>query len=316
MKRYLITGGTGFIGSAIVRKLITQGQKIKVFDNNYRGKLSRLSDVLSEVEFIEGDIRDKHAVTAAAKGVDAVIHLAYINGTKFFYSHPDLVLDVGIKGMLNVIDAGAVNNVAELYLASSSEVYASPHIIPTPENVPLIIPDPYNPRFSYSGGKIMSELMSIHMASKYFQKVIIFRPHNVYGPDMGLEHVIPEFINRMKSLKKGAKSYDFVTQGSGSESRAYIYIDDFVKGFRLLLNHKSTIETFNIGTDDKIAAKDLALLIAKEMGIKIIIIPGKLQEGSTLRRLPDISKLKKLGFQPKISLENGLKKTIQWYISH
>lgn len=316
MKRFLITGGTGFIGSAIATDLINKGYFVRIIDNESRGSLRRLSKIKNAFEYIKGDIRNFEIVKKSCKGIDVIIHLAYINGTKFFYSDPDLILDVGIRGMLNVIDAGQSNNTPELYLASSSEVYATPQIIPTPENVPMVIPDPYNPRFSYSGGKIISELMAIHNASKSFKKVIIFRPHNVYGPDMGSEHVIPEFINRMKKLDKRIKKHDFHIQGSGNETRAYIYIHDFVEGFNILLKHKVGIETFNIGTENQIASKKLALLIAQKLNIHIRVIPGILREGSTPRRYPDISKIKKLGFVPRVSLEDGLKQTIKWYTSH
>ncbi len=138
----------------------------------------------------------------ALKNTDAVIHLAYINGTKYFYSKPVLILDVAVKGILNIIEACIKNKVKELYLASSSEVYQTPNKIPTDELEALKIPDIFNPRYSYGGGKILSELMGIHYGKKYFKKLVIFRPHNVYGPDMGREHVIPEFINRFKTFKE------------------------------------------------------------------------------------------------------------------
>ena len=146
--------------------------------------------------------------------------MAYINGTKFFYSKPDLVLDVAIKGISNIIDGCIKNKIKELYLASSSEVYQTPNKIPTTESESLKVPDIFNPRYSYGGGKILTELMGIHYGKKYFNKLIIFRPHNVYGKDMGFEHVIPEFINRFKKLK-GKK---FKIQGTGNEIRSFIYI--------------------------------------------------------------------------------------------
>ena len=118
-----------------------------------------------------------------------------------------------------------------MYLASSSEVYQTPLKIPTKEDEPLKIPDIYNPRYSYGGGKILTELMGINYGKKFFKKLVIFRPHNVYGPDMGNEHVIPEFINRYKNLKKKF----FKIQGTGKETRSFIYIDDFLQAFELIL---------------------------------------------------------------------------------
>ena len=140
------------------------------------------------------------AVKDAIRGADCVCHLAYINGTEFFYSKPDLVLEVAVKGMVNVLDACVEHGVREFILASSSEVYQTPPLIPTPETVPLSVPDVLNPRYSYGGGKIISELLLINYGRKFFDRAMIFRPHNVYGPDMGTEHVIPQFITRMEAL--------------------------------------------------------------------------------------------------------------------
>ena len=105
------------------------------------------------VELVTGDIRDAAAVRQAAAGVDCVCHLAYINGTEYFYSEPELVLDVAIRGMLNVLDACRAQGVGDLVLASSSEVYEDPLVIPTDEHVPLSVPDVLNPRFSYGGAR-------------------------------------------------------------------------------------------------------------------------------------------------------------------
>jgi len=184
-KKYLITGGTGFIGSALVKRLVEEGNSVRVLDNDIRGAAERLNDINSEIELIKGDIRDAKAVQEACKGVNSVIHLAYINGTEYFYKMPELVLEVGVKGMMNVIDGCIKENVKEIVLASSSEVYQSPPKIPTDETAPLSIPDPLNPRYSYGAGKIISELLTLNYGRKHFDRVVIFRPHNVYGPDIG-----------------------------------------------------------------------------------------------------------------------------------
>jgi nucleoside-diphosphate-sugar epimerase len=315
-KKYLVTGGAGFIGSAIVKKLLSDGYAVKVFDNQQRGSLKKLSNVTSKFEFISGDIRDETLLCKVSAGCDGIIHLAYVNGTKYFYSDPDLVLDIGVRGILSVINAGKKNKISELYLASSSEVYATPSIIPTPEDTPLVIPDPYNPRYSYGGGKIISELITIHMGQKYFKKVVIFRPHNIYGPDMGEEHVIPEFIRKMEKLNINGKTMNFKIQGTGKETRSYMYIDDFVDAFMLLLKKSKNLQTYNIGTSDEINSEKLAELISQSFNLNINVIPGKLALGGTPRRCPDTAKIHKLGFIPKISLKAGLAKTISWYTSH
>lgn len=315
MKNILITGGTGFLGSALTLKLVSKGHNVTIFDNDYRGKVSRLKNIEKDIEFIKGDIRDPDSVTKACKNKDVVFHLAYINGTEFFYSKPELVLEVGVKGMTNVLDGCIKHSVPELFLASSSEVYNEPSIIPTPENVPMIIPDPLNPRFSYGGGKIISELMVINYGRKYFKRAVIFRPHNVFGPDMGGEHVIPQFTLRMKELMgKNGRKIIFPVQGTGKETRAYIYVDDFINGVDLLLRKGKHLEIYNIGTETETTTKELAQKIGKILNCTITIQPGKLQPGSTTKRLADITKIKELGFKEQVTLDEGLKKTVQWYI--
>ena len=161
-KKYLVTGGTGFIGSALVRRLVKEGFKVRVLDNDIRGAQERLSDVAKKIEFVSGDIRNFDDVTESCRGVDSVIHLAYINGTEYFYKMPELILEVAVKGIINVIDSCIKENVKELFLASSSEVYQYPPKIPTSEDAPLTVPDVFNPRYSYGGGKIISELLTIN----------------------------------------------------------------------------------------------------------------------------------------------------------
>jgi nucleoside-diphosphate-sugar epimerase len=310
MKRYLITGGAGFIGAAIAKRLLAEGNFVRILDNEFRGSHERFEKSSGHIEFIKADIRDKEKVEIACENTDVVVHLAFINGTKYFYDHPDLVLDVGVKGMINILDGLIRHKVPELFLASSSEVYQTPPIIPTPETVPYNIPDPMNPRFSYAGGKLISELLAIHNAEK-FKRVVIFRPHNVYGPEMGYEHVIPEFITKMNQLKNDQT--DFPIKGTGQETRSFIYIDDFVSGVLLLLQKGEHKEIYNIGTTDEITISELASTIAVLMKKQIIIQKSQVPLGSTTRRCPDITKLKKLGFSPTTQLEEGLQKTILWY---
>ena len=224
-KTFLVTGGTGFIGRNIVSLLLKKNYKVIVLDNDSRGSFKKIKN--KKIKFIKGDIRKKEDLFKCLRKVDAIIHLAYINGTKFFYEKPEIILDVAVKGLINIFDGCKKFKIKELYLASSSEVYQTPSEIPTKENEMLKIPDIYNPRYSYGGGKILTELMGINYGKKYFKKLIIFRPHNVYGPDMGHEHVIPEFIERMKKLKNKL----FKIEGSGKEIRSFIFIDDFVSAF-------------------------------------------------------------------------------------
>ena len=306
-KTFLVTGGTGFIGSNICKMLIKEGHKVLIYDNNSRGSLSKISIIKKKIVFIKGDIRDKKKVFQSIKKVNAVIHLAYINGTKYFYTNPDLILDIAVKGIVNILDGCKKYNVKELYLASSSEVYQTPIKVPTDENEMLKIPDIYNSRYSYGGGKIISELMSLHYGKKFFKKLVIFRPHNVYGPNMGNEHVVPELINRFRTLK-GKK---FTIQGTGNEIRSFIYIDDFIEGIRLLIKKGKHLNIYNIGTSEKVMIKQLVNKLSKIFNKKIILNKINLQKGGTKIRVPNISKIKKLGFRPKYNLSSGLKMTVK-----
>src|SRR5437763_16289493 len=159
---YLVTGASGFIGSALVRALLKNGNDVRALDNESRGSRHRLRDVESAIEWINGDVRDASSIAQAIQGVDAVCHLAAVNGTAFFYSRPELVLEVAVKGMLNVLDACIAHGVRDLILASSSEVYQTPPHVPTDESAPLSVPDVTNPRYSYGGGKIICELLALN----------------------------------------------------------------------------------------------------------------------------------------------------------
>jgi nucleoside-diphosphate-sugar epimerase len=308
-KTFLVTGGTGFIGSNISKYLVDKKYNVKIFDNNSRGSINKIKEFKKKIKFIKGDIRNKNDLNKALKKTDAVVHLAYINGTKTFYTEPVKILEIAVKGILNVLECCIENNIKELYLASSSEVYQTPNKIPTDENESLKIPDIFNPRYSYGGGKILTELMGVHYGKKYFEKLVIFRPHNVYGPDMGNDHVIPEFINRFKNI--GNKKFNIL--GSGEETRSFIYIDDFIDAFDLILRKGKHLNIYNIGTSEKIKIKKLASLISKFFNKKIIFNKKKLAKGSTKNRCPDIKKIKELGFKRKNSLKTGLLKTMQWY---
>jgi nucleoside-diphosphate-sugar epimerase len=312
----LVTGGTGFIGSAGVQALVRAGAKVRVLDNDSRGSKRRLAGIASEIELVVGDIREPAVVEQAAKGVDTVLHLAAVNGTEFFYSKPELVLEVAVKGMMNVLDACLKHGIPELFTASSSEVYQTPPQIPTDETAPLCVPDPLNPRYSYAGGKILSELLTLNYGRKFMQRAVIFRPHNVYGPDMGREHVIPQFILRMKQLKEQSPGpIEFPIQGTGTETRAFLFIEDFVAGLLKVVEHGRHLNIYHIGTMQETSIEALARAVAHQLGRKIVIVPGELTAGSTLRRCPDIGRLKDLGFAPRVSLAEGLARTIPFYLA-
>ncbi len=315
-KTYLVTGGTGFIGSALVRRLVKEGHRVRVLDDNSRGAARKLGDAAGAIEIFTGDVRDPHAVKQAIRGADCVCHLAYINGTEYFYSKPELVLDVALKGMINVLDACVEHRVRELVLASSSEVYQTPPVVPTPEDVPLNVPDALNPRYSYGGGKIISELMLINYGRKFFDRAMIFRPHNAYGPEMGWEHVIPQFAMRMEALvaerRPASGVMDFPIQGTGSETRAFVYISDLIDGVLRVLEQGDHLGVYHIGTEVETTIADLAHAVARCFGREIRVVPGELRPGSPLRRCPDITRMRGLGYHPRVPLAEGLAATVEW----
>jgi nucleoside-diphosphate-sugar epimerase len=313
--RILVTGGSGFIGSGLVKALLRAGCSVRVLDDNSRGRPRRLAEVAGDIEFIAGDVRDAAAVEAAARGMDEVHHLAFVNGTEFFYTAPDLVLDVGVRGMINVIDACRKQNVGRLVLASSSEVYQTPPHIPTDESAPLTVPDVLNPRYSYGAGKLISEVMAINFGRKFFERVLVFRPHNVYGPDMGFEHVIPQFALRLHKLADAQPSgkLQFEIQGSGEETRSFCFIDDLVAGVMMMRDKGEHLGIYHVGTAEEVAIADLARRIARHAGREIELIAGRPAPGGTMRRCPDISKLAGLGYKPRVPLDQGLQPTLEWY---
>lgn len=314
-KRYLVTGGTGFIGAALVRRLLSEGHVVRVLDDQSRGHPRRLAGVMDDVEMVSADVRDSTALSAAARGMDSVLHLAAVNGTEFFYSKPELVLDVALRGMLAVVDACRTNDIGDLVVASSSEVYQTPPLVPTPETVPISIPDITNPRYSYGGGKIATELIALNYGRTGFDRVTIFRPHNVYGPDMGWEHVLPQLTLRVNDLHRKQQDgvLDLPIQGDGSQTRAFIHIDDFTSGLLHVVNAGRHLEIYHIGTPEEITIAEVALSIARCFGRDARLMSTPAPTGGTPRRSPDISKLKALGFAPGVSFATGLPSLVDWY---
>jgi len=314
-KRILVTGGTGFLGSALVRHLIRVGHSVRVLDDDSRGNVGRLEDVAADFEFVSGDVRNPEAVQRATKGMDAVAHLAFVNGTEFFYQKPELVLEIAVKGAMNTLEAALAEGVEEYYLMSSSEVYQDPPTIPTDESAPFSIPDPLNPRYSYAGGKIISELLAINYGRQRFRRLVIVRPHNAYGPNMGKEHVIPQFAMRIgeAARKQAAGALPLTIQGDGSQTRAFIYVDDFTEGCALAFLHGEHMGIYHVGSEEEITIATIARKVAEGFGRELDLHFGPPAPGGTPRRCPNTAKLRALGFAPKVSLDEGIRRTVAWY---
>ena len=316
--RVIVTGGTGFIGSYLVRRLVNEGWDVGVVDTMVRGDVGRLADVADHVELFSCDVRDEDSLVQAFQGADVVMHLAAINGTENFYKHPELVLDVGIRGALAVVNAGRTAGVPDLIAASSAEVYQTPAKVPTPEAIPLMLPDSLNPRYSYGGSKIATELICFNYAHDHYRSVQVFRPHNVYGPDMGRKHVIPQFILRAAAEYDTAPglAVPFPIQGDGSETRAFCFAEDIVEGILTMYAHGGHRDIYHIGNDEEVTIRDVAERVGKLVGVELDIQPGDAPEGGTPRRCPDIAKMRALGYQPAVGLDEGLERTVAWYLDN
>jgi len=197
-------------------------------------------------------------------------------------------------------------------VASSAEVYQTPPTVPTDENVPLMLPDSLNPRYSYGGSKIVSELIAFNYAQEHFRKVQVFRPHNVYGADMGWKHVIPQFILRALDARDSGDAA-FPIQSDGSETRAFAHVDDVVGGILTMYEGGAHRQVYHIGNDHEVSIADLVRLMGRVLGVDLNIVPGQAAEGGTPRRCPDISKMRALGYAPDVGLEDGVARTARWY---
>lgn len=284
----------------MVKRLLSLGHEVTVLDNGSRN-LTKFDELEIKPKVIIGDIRDYSTVALATLGIDSVLHLAFVNGTKTFYHHPSLIIDVGINGMMNLMKACEENKISNFVLFSSSEVYQQPTLIPTPESEPIKIPDILNPRYSYGGAKAACELILANSGDNLFESWKIVRPHNVYGPNMGTDHVIPELIS-----KCNLATNELEILGDGSQTRAFCFITDFVDAMEIILSPKATEKIYHVGTDEEISIGALAKIIIshynKELNLKFLPAPL----GETTRRCPDIQKIAQLGFEQRISLEQGI----------
>ena len=312
MKNILITGGGGFIGANLALKLSILKYKVTIFDNFSRNNFYLNDFKKNNIKIIKGDITNLTDVKKSIKNINTCFHLAAINGTKNFYERPKDVLEVGVKGHLNILDAVNNSEIKEFIFMSSSEVYQNANIIPTDENINLNFPNSYNARYSYGGSKFISEIMTFHYLNKEVKKMIL-RPHNIYGSRMGIDHVITETINKIikktKNLK--LKEVDIIIQGTGNETRSFCYIDDAINGIITCFKKGANNNIYNIGNNEEIKIINVIKKIAKILNVKINIKKTKIKDGSSLRRCPSIKKINSLGFIPKYSINEGLKLIIK-----
>jgi UDP-glucose 4-epimerase len=302
MLRICVTGGYGFLGSALMKRLRIAGHIVNGLDNGWR----------QGDRYWDCDVRNQTAVEAAVRGAEVVIHLACINGTENFYRIPYEVLEVSTLGMVNVLRACDKHDVKTVFVASSAEACQSDKV-PTDEAASLMVPDPLNPRFSYGGGKIISELLALNWGlAQAGRRVVVFRPHNLYGPgDGGSGHVIPSLLEK---IDRRGENEPLTIQGSGQETRSFLYIDDCVEGIMTLLERGEHRNIYNLGTMTEVSVGLLARKLLDLRGMAHVEIKtGDLLPGSILRRCPDTTKMHGLGWWPRTDLAVGLANTVKWW---
>lgn len=327
MKKILITGGAGFIGYHLARHLLeNEENNLVLIDNLQRGRMDDDFKLLlenSRVNFLQADLTDLSFYKTLDTDFDQVYHLAAVNGTKLFYQIPQEVLRINTISLFYILEwIKNLSHKPKLCFTSSNEAYAGALAsfgqlpIPTPETVPLVISDPYNPRWSYAATKLIGELFVIHYAKAYDFPAVVVRPHNFYGPRAGYDHVLPEWSQKIVSRM------DPFVIFSPEETRTFCYITDAVQAMQMLMDSSLTnsqpVETVHIGNTDEVSMQNLVQ--------KMFIIAGWTPEkfefkpsppGSVKRRLADVGKIKRLvGWEPRIKLEEGLKNTFEWYKEH
>ena len=318
--RVLILGGAGFIGCHLARHLADEGARaITLVDNLSRGRIDDELSVLLErprIELVRTDLTDPKAWAGLATAWDQVYMLAAVVGVRNVVTDPGRVIDVNTRTVLNLVDwltprAGIV------FFASTSEAYAGAVNgtlpIPTPEDVPLSVSAIENPRFAYAASKILGEAAVIHGARARGVPYIVGRFHNVYGPRMGFDHVVPEL-----SLRALAREDPFKVYGL-EQRRAFCYVTDAVEAMtRLMEAPKAAGQIVNIGNDaEEVPVERLVGVVLRIAGFAPAIERRPAPAGSPSRRCPDISRLRALtGFAPKVDLESGVRLTFAWYRDH
>jgi UDP-glucose 4-epimerase len=317
MNKILVTGGVGFIGYHLIKKLINKYQ-ITIIDNLQRGKMDNdFKTLLSNknVTFINGDLTEKKLYDTLSNDFIYVYHLAAVIGVKNVMYNPHKVLYVNaISNLLLFNFLLKQKKLKKIFFSSTSEIYAGTlkHYgidVPTNEEVNLTLDNIKEPRTTYMLSKMYGESICFSYYNKYKIPFTIGRYHNVYGPRMGYLHVIPEMFVKIKNSKK-------IDCFSPNHTRAMCYVDDAIQMTIESCESKNTnTEILNIGNqDEEIKIKDLVLLISKTMNKNIDLILKENTPGSPKRRCPDVTKIKKLlNLKAKIKLEEGLALTYNWY---
>lgn len=317
MARALVLGGAGFIGYHLARALAEEGHALTLVDDLSRGRLDADLDALGRrptVTFVERDLTRPDWSAGLGRDWDQVYMLVAVVGVRNVERDPLRVLRVNALSVLQLLDwlpgRGEV-----LFFASTSETYAGGVMagavpVPTPEAVPLSVPDIRAPRFAYAASKIFGEAAVIHAARARGLRAVIGRFHNVYGPRMGADHVIPELTLRALGREDPFRLY------GAEQRRAFCHVADAVEAMtRLVATPAAWGEVVNIGNDtEETTIEELLETILRVAAFRPTVLRLPAPAGSVARRCPDLGRLRALtGFTPKVSLEAGVTETFGWY---
>jgi len=302
----LVTGGAGFIGSALVRKLLKEGKKVRVIDNLSTGNISNLEDILGRIEFLERDIRDLDAVQEACKGIIYVFHQAAIPSVPRSIENPIESNQSNVDGTLNVLVAARNKGVKRVIYAGSSSVYGDTPALPKKEDMK---PNPLSP---YALTKLTGEYYCKVFSSVYGLETVTTRYFNVFGPRQNPESqyaaVIPKFID---AFLKGVKPVIF---GDGEQTRDFTFVDNVVYANLLCSRAERTKgEVINVATSSRVSLNELIKILKEITGKEIDPVYTDPRKGDIKHSLADISKAEKMiGYRPLVDLREGLIQTVQW----
>ena len=308
METCLVTGGAGFIGSNLVRKLLDQGYKVRVFDDFSTGRRENILDLETDIELIESDLRDFPMVQRSMLGVDYVLHQGALPSVPRSVSDPVRSNDVNVNGTLNVLIAARDARVKRVVYASSSSVYGGISTLPWVETMS---PLPISP---YAASKLAAEHYAQVFYKVYSLETVGLRYFNVFGPRQDptshYSAAIPKFVISML----GGKSP--VIYGDGKQSRDFTFVDNVVKANLLAIEAEEgvTSEVFNVSCGESYSILDLINTLSKILDVDIKPVFESNRKGDVKHSLADISKARDiLGFEAEVRFEQGLKKTVEWY---
>lgn len=303
-KKVLVTGGAGFIGSEVTRQLCEMKANVTVLDDFSSGKIGYISK-LGDLKIVKGNICDKENVSKAVKDQELVVHLAALPFIPDSYYYPEEFFKVNAMGTVNAMLECIQSETVEKFIhISSSEVYGTSKYLPMDENHPTL------PHSTYAVSKLAGDRAVFTMHKEHEFPTVIIRPFNAYGPNITQPYIIPEIALQLLAMNNP------VRLGNVESARDFTYVEDTARAIIMASTNRNAIgETLNIGTGRAIKIQDLALLMGKLMGrqIKIETDSSRFRPFDVNCLCCDYAKAKKtLGWAPKVSIEDGLTRTIEW----